>query len=44
MVADYLTKPLQGKVFHDFRDMILGIIRMPMTETFNSTADKPIAT
>ena len=27
MVADYLTKPLQGAVFRRFRDAIMGIKR-----------------
>ena len=27
MVADYLTKPLQGAVFRKFRDAIMGIKR-----------------
>ena len=26
MVADILTKPLQGKVFQMFRDMIMGVV------------------
>ena len=25
MIADYFSKPLQGKIFHQFRDLILGI-------------------
>ena len=44
MVADYMTKPLQGKVFREYRDMILGIVPMASTETFNSSGDEPIAT
>ncbi len=28
MVADYYTKPLQGKLFHKFRDQILGLVPM----------------
>ena len=40
MVADFFTKPLQGKKFRDFRDMILGITQMPTIEDFNSTANQ----
>ena len=25
MIADYFSKPLQGKIFHQFRDLILRI-------------------
>ncbi len=28
MIADYLTKPLQGKVFRQFRDMLMGAVPM----------------
>jgi hypothetical protein len=28
MIADFFTKPLQGEIFIQFRDMILGI-RVP---------------
>ena len=30
MVADFLTKPLQGKLFHKFREIIMGC--KPVTE------------
>ena len=32
MVADFFSKPLQGKLFIRFRDMIMGIIPMPPVE------------
>ena len=32
MVADFLTKPLQGKQFKRFRDMIMGITCFPVEE------------
>jgi hypothetical protein len=25
MIADYMTKPLQGKLFRKFRDIIMGL-------------------
>jgi hypothetical protein len=28
MIADYLTKPLQGKMFIKFRDMLMGVVPM----------------
>ena len=28
MIADFLTKPLQGKVFHQFRDVLMGAVPM----------------
>jgi hypothetical protein len=28
MIADFLTKPLQGKVFKQFRDMLMGAVPM----------------
>ena len=28
MIADFLTKPLQGKVFKKFRDMLMGAVPM----------------
>ncbi len=28
MIADFLTKPLQGKVFRQFRDMLMGAVPM----------------
>ncbi len=28
MIADFLTKPLQGKVFKQFRDMLMGAVLM----------------
>ena len=27
MVADYMTKPLQGKLFRKFRDIIMGVVQ-----------------
>ena len=39
MVADFLTKPLQGKAFRDFRDMILGIAKMPSIKNSISPTD-----
>ena len=32
MVADYYTKPLQGKLFYKFRDQILGLVPMDHIE------------
>ena len=32
MVADFFSKPLQGKLFIRFRDMIMGHIPMPEIE------------
>jgi hypothetical protein len=26
MIADFLTKPLQGKVFQKFRDVLMGAV------------------
>ena len=28
MIAEFLTKPLQGKVFNHFRDMLMGAVPM----------------
>ncbi len=28
MIADFLTKPLQGRVFKQFRDMLMGAVPM----------------
>jgi hypothetical protein len=28
MIADFLTKPLQGKVFQQFRDVLMGAVPM----------------
>jgi hypothetical protein len=28
MIADYLTKPLQGKMFIKFRDVLMGVVPM----------------
>ena len=28
IIADFLTKPLQGKVFKQFRDMLMGAVPM----------------
>ena len=28
MIADFLTKPLQGKVFQQFRDALMGAVPM----------------
>ena len=28
MVADFMTKPLQGSVFRKFRDLIMGALSM----------------
>ena len=28
MIADYLTKPLQGKMFNRFRDVLMGAVPM----------------
>ena len=28
MIADFLTKPLQGKVFQKFRDVLMGAVPM----------------
>ena len=28
MVADYFTKPLQGVLFYEFRDQIMGVVEM----------------
>ena len=36
MLADYYTKPLQGKMFRIFRDMILNIENGPINATKNS--------
>jgi hypothetical protein len=41
LVADYFTKPLQGMIFQQLRDMIMGStdIALP-TGTFSSTTDQ----
>ena len=28
MIADFMTKPLQGSVFRNFRDLIMGSLSM----------------
>ena len=43
MVADFHTKPLQGKLFHKFRDQILGLAPMDdvyIHEDHRSVLDK----
>ena len=32
MVADYFTKPLQGKLFKQLRDRIMGLSKIPIEE------------
>jgi hypothetical protein len=32
MIADLMTKPLQGSLFRTMRDRVMGITRCPMTE------------
>ena len=32
MIADYLTKPLQGSLFQKIRDIIMGVISFPIEE------------
>ena len=32
MIADYLTKPLQGLLFQKMRDIIVGVISFPIEE------------
>ena len=29
MTADFYTKPLQGAMFHNFRDKIMGVVSQP---------------
>jgi len=31
MIADFLTKPLQGKAFDKFRDKLIGVVLMYQT-------------
>ena len=33
MIADFYTKPLQGKLFYKFRDQIMGLVPMDTIET-----------
>ena len=42
MIADYLTKPIQGTLFKKLRDVIMGIAPFPMEEHVEYT-DKSIA-
>ena len=32
MIADFFTKPLQGKLFKKIRDIIMGLAPFPMEE------------
>ena len=44
MLADYFTKPLQGALFHNFRDIIMGRFS-PFTlleDTFSYTSKKHV--
>ena len=43
MVADFFTKPLQGKRFREFRDAILGAKLMPSIQNKISTTTQQIA-
>ena len=42
MIADYLTKPIQGSQFKRLRDMIMGIAPFPIEEHVGNI-NKPIA-
>ena len=42
MVADYFTKPLQGKLFHKLRDMTMGV-DMKDLESYQRCFDEVIA-
>jgi len=33
MIGDYMTKPLQGLLFHKFRDMIMGVVALEIRRT-----------
>ena len=32
MIADYFTKPLQGSLFRNMRDIIMGVTSFPVEE------------
>ena len=40
MVADYFTKPLQGKLFKVMRDYIMGTNRIPIEERVGNQNEK----
>ena len=42
MAVDYFTKPLQGKLFYKFRDMIMGV-DMKDLESYQRCFDEVIA-
>jgi hypothetical protein len=37
MVADYMTKPLQGALFRKFRDQIMGVVPVQLPVSKKST-------
>ena len=46
MLADFLSKPLQGSLFRKFRDVLLGLahlstLRLPGEERVAGRADEP---
>ena len=41
MIADYMSKPLQGKLFHTFRNVIMGWKHMStLFDAFGSTEER----
>ena len=40
MMADFYTKPLQGAMFRNFRDKIMGVVSQPDLGTGKKTDQK----